>query len=147
MSDPYYPAVEGERSKIVRMPQVGQRVLLVDDNLDSSEPLSLLLQAKGHDTRVAVAGAEAITLADEFHPHCVVLDLGLPGMDGFEVARRLRERPYGAELTLVALTGWAGKDVRTKAAEAGFDYHLVKPVDWEELEHIVTAVGGPPPLR
>ena len=67
-------------------------------------------------------------------PTVVVLDLGLPGMDGYEVARRLRERPYGSRVTLVALTGWAGKEVRTKAAEAGFDYHLVKPVNWEELE-------------
>jgi CheY-like chemotaxis protein len=117
----------------------GQRVLLVDDNMDSSEPLSLLLQAKGHETRIAVEGQEAIEVADEFLPDCVILDLGLPGIDGYEVARRLRERPYAATLTLVALTGWAGKDVRVKAAEAGFDYHLVKPVNLEELERIVTA--------
>ena len=124
------------------MPETRQRVLLVDDNADSTEPLSLLFQSKGHETRVAVEGAAAITVADDFQPHCVVLDLGLPGMDGYEVARRLRERPYGAQLTLVALTGWAGKDVREKAAAAGFDYHLVKPVNWEELEHIVTAEGA-----
>jgi CheY-like chemotaxis protein len=117
----------------------GQRVLLVDDNMDSSESLSLLLQAKGHETRLAVEGQEAVEMADEFLPDCVILDLGLPGIDGYEVARRLRERPYGAKLTLVALTGWAGKDVRVKAAEAGFDYHLVKPVNLEELEGIVTA--------
>lgn len=113
------------------------RVLLVDDNADSSEPLSLLLQARGHETRVSTDGEEAILVADDFRPTCVVLDLGLPRMDGYEVARRLRERPYGEELVLVALTGWAGKDVRTKAADAGFDYHLVKPVNWEELERIV----------
>jgi two-component system OmpR family response regulator len=124
------------------MPETRQRVLLVDDNADSTEPLSLLLQSKGHETRVAVDGMAAISVADNFRPHCVVLDLGLPGMDGYEVARRLRERPYGSQLTLVALTGWAGKEVRVKAAEAGFDYHLVKPVNWEELEHIVTAQGA-----
>lgn len=112
-------------------------MLLVDDNADSSEPLSLLLQTKGHDTRVSTDGEEAITLADQFRPNCVVLDLGLPRMDGYEVARRLRARPYGAELIIVALTGWTGKDVRSKAAEAGFDYHLAKPVNWEELERIV----------
>lgn len=121
----------------------GHRVLLVDDNLDCSEPLSLLLQARGHDTRVATEGEEAITLADQFRPNCVVLDLGLPRMDGYEIARRLRERPYGNNLVIVALTGWAGKDVRTKAAEAGFDYHLVKPVKWEELEKIVLSVAPP----
>lgn len=129
------------------MPAQGQRVLLVDDNVDSTEPLSLLLQAKGHDTRVAVEGEGAICVADDFHPNCVVLDLGLPGMDGYEVARRLRQRPYGDGLVLVALTGWAGKEVRTKAAEAGFDYHLVKPVNWEELERIVTATDGQSRLR
>lgn len=116
-----------------------QRVLLVDDNADSTEPLSLLLQSRGHDTRIAIQGEEAITIADTFQPTCVLLDLGLPGIDGYEVARRLRERPYGRELILVALTGWAGKEVRSKAAAAGFDYHLVKPVDLGELEHIVTA--------
>lgn len=115
----------------------GQRVLLVDDNTDSSEPLSLLLQAKGHDTRIATEGEQALAMADEFQPGYVVLDLGLPGMDGYEVARRLRQRPYGPDLVIVALTGWAGKEVRAKAAEAGFDYHLVKPVNLEELEHIV----------
>lgn len=119
------------------MSSAGHRVLLVDDNSDSTEPLSLLLQAKGHETRVATDGAEAISVADEFRPQCVLLDLGLPRMDGYEVARRLRKRPYGGEVVLVALTGWAGRDVRTKAAEAGFDYHLVKPVNWEELERIV----------
>jgi two-component system OmpR family response regulator len=125
----------------------GQRVLLVDDNVDSTEPLSLLLQAKGHDTRVAVEGEGAISVADAFQPNCVVLDLGLPGMDGYEVARRLRERPYGNAMVLVALTGWAGKEVRTKAAQAGFDYHLVKPVNWEELERIVTAADAQSRIR
>ncbi len=125
----------------------GQRVLLVDDNTDSSEPLSLLLQAKGHETRIAVEGEEALAVADEFQPGCILLDLGLPGIDGYEVARRLRQRPYGSQLVLVALTGWAGKDVRAKAAEAGFDYHLVKPVNLEELEHIVTAKDAPRRLR
>lgn len=129
------------------MTETRQRVLLVDDNADSTEPLSLLLQTKGHETRVAVEGTEAIAVADDFRPHCVVLDLGLPGMDGYEVARQLRARPYGAELVLVALTGWAGKEIRVKAAEAGFDYHLVKPVNWEELEHIVTAEGAQSRLR
>jgi CheY-like chemotaxis protein len=124
------------------MPETRQRVLLVDDNADSTEPLSLLLQAKGYETRVAVEGAQALTVADDFQPNCVLLDLGLPGIDGYEVARRLRERPYGSQLKLVALTGWAGKEIRLKAAEAGFDYHLVKPVNWEELESIVMAEGA-----
>ena len=117
-----------------------QRVLLVDDDPDSSEPLSLLLQAKGHETRVVTDGAAAILVADEFKPNCVLLDLGLPQMDGYEVARQLRKRPYGGGVVLVALTGWAGREIRTKAAEAGFDYHIVKPVNWDEVEKIVRGV-------
>jgi two-component system OmpR family response regulator len=123
------------------MPATSHRVLLVDDNPDSTEPLSLLLQTRGHETRVSTDGEEAIALADDFRPDCVVLDLGLPRMDGYEVARRLRNRPYGAQLVLVALTGWAGQEIRNKAAEAGFDYHLVKPVNWEELERIVDSAA------
>ena len=117
-----------------------QRVLLVDDDPDSSEPLSLLLQAKGHETRVVTDGAAAISVADEFKPNCVLLDLGLPQMDGYEVARQLRKRPYGGGVVIVALTGWAGREIRTKAAEAGFDYHIVKPVNWDEVEKIVRGV-------
>jgi CheY-like chemotaxis protein len=127
--------------KMIAMDPSSYRVLLVDDNPDSSEPLSLLLQAKGHQTRVAIDGTEAIALADDFRPDCVLLDLGLPRMDGYEVARHLRQRPYGREMILVALTGWAGQDVRNKAAEAGFDYHLVKPVDWDELDKIVQSLS------
>ena len=119
------------------------RVLLVDDNPDSSEPLSLLLQSKGFETRISIDGEHAVNLADEFLPDCVVLDLGLPGIDGYEVARLLRARPYGRDMVLVALTGWGGREVRSRAADAGFDYHLVKPVNWEELERIVDSVARP----
>ena len=119
------------------------RVLLVDDNPDSSEPLSLLLQTRGHETRIATDGEGALAMADEFRPNCVLLDLGLPRMDGYEVARQLRARPYGNQLILIALTGWSGKDVRTRAADAGFDYHVVKPVNWEELEKIVESASSP----
>ena len=121
------------------MESSGRRLLLVDDNPDALEPLSLLLQSKGHETRVATGGAEAISVAAEFRPHCVLLDIGLPLMDGYEVARRLREQSAADGLVLVALTGWAGQDVRSKAAEAGFDYHMVKPVNWDELERIIQA--------
>lgn len=114
-----------------------RRVLVVDDNRDSTETLSLLLRAKGHEAREASNGVDAIAVADDFHPQVVVLDLSLPGMDGYEVAARLREKPYGSEMRLVALTGWAGGDVRAKAASAGFDFHLLKPVDWAALEQVL----------
>ena len=116
-----------------------RRVLVVDDNRESVETLSMLLQLKGHDARIAEDGDEAIAIADSYRPHVVVLDLSLPGRDGYEIARELRARPYGHGLVLVALTGWTGKDVREKAAEAGFDFHLLKPVDWENLEQVLNA--------
>ena len=118
---------------------VSRRVLVVDDNRESIETLSMLLQLKGHDARIAEDGEEAIAIADSYQPHVIVLDLSLPGRDGFEIARELRERPYGGTLILVALTGWSGNDVREKAAQAGFDFHLLKPVDWDNLEQVLNA--------
>ena len=116
-----------------------RRVLVVDDNRDSVETLSMLLRIKGHDARIAESGEEAIKVADEYQPHVVVLDLSLPGMDGYEVAQRLRERPYGGHMLLVALTGWSGREVQARAAEAGFDFHLLKPIEWPELEQVLEA--------
>src|SRR5262245_17419043 len=116
-----------------------RRVLVVDDNRESVDTLSMLLQLKGHDARVAENGDEAIAIADSYLPHVVVLDLSLPGMDGYEIARQVRARPYGNNLILVALTGWSASDVREKAAAAGFDFHLLKPVDWPDLERVLNA--------
>lgn len=124
-----------------RMTSSAQRILLVDDHADATEPLGLLLQSKGHETRLVTSGEDALRMADAFRPHVVLLDLSLPDLDGYEVARRLRARDNGPSLTLVALTGWAGREVRDKAAAAGFDYHLVKPVDWEELDRIVESAA------
>jgi CheY-like chemotaxis protein len=117
----------------------GRRVLVVDDNRDSTETLSLLLKVKGYESRMAGDGEEALAVADEFRPDIVILDLGLPKMGGYEIAQQLRQKPYGATFTLVALTGWGGKDVRDKAAASGFDYHLLKPIQWEELERLLAA--------
>jgi CheY-like chemotaxis protein len=116
-----------------------RRVLLVDDNRDSVETLSLLLQIKGHDARFAEDGEAALAAVEEYQPHIVLLDLSLPGMDGFEVARELRKRPRAGKLVLVALTGWSGRDVQARAAEAGFDFHLLKPVEWPALERVLAA--------
>lgn len=123
-------------SKVMDSTQ-SRRVLLVDDNRDSVDTLSMLLRIKGHDARIAETGEEAVIAADEYQPHVVLLDLSLPGMDGYEVAQALRKRPYGANLVLVALTGWSGREVQAKAAEAGFDFHLLKPVEWPDLEQVL----------
>ena len=113
------------------------RVLIVDDNDDSAASMAMLLQIYGHDARVANDGPAGLELALEFQPHVVVLDIGLPGMDGYEVARRLRERQPAT--MLIALTGYGGPEDRQRAIEAGFDRHLVKPVDPDELAALISA--------
>jgi CheY-like chemotaxis protein len=114
-----------------------RRVLLVDDNRDSVETLSMLLQMKGHDARIAEDGEAALAAIEEYQPHIVLLDLSLPGMDGFQVAQELRQRPRTGKLVLVALTGWSGREVKARAVEAGFDFHLLKPVEWPQLERVL----------
>ncbi len=105
------------------------RVLVVDDNHDAADSLALLVEAGGHQVRTAYNGVEALRLVPEFHPRWVLLDIGMPGMDGHEVARALRAQPGGDQLRLVAVTGWGQADDRRLTQASGFDAHLVKPVD------------------
>jgi CheY-like chemotaxis protein len=111
-----------------------RRVLLIDDNVDAAESLAQLLALSGHDARTAEDGAGGIRVARDFQPEIVFCDLGLPGMSGYEVARRLRALPFGREMVLAALTGYGQPADREKTAEAGFDAHLVKPVDPAVIE-------------
>lgn len=123
------------------------RILVVDDNADAADTLVLLLQACGHVTRTAYDVPQALREAADFRPEVVVCDIGLPGLDGHEVAARLRADPHLADALLVAATGWGGADDRRKALAAGFDLHLTKPVDARALlatlaDHARVA-GGP----
>jgi CheY-like chemotaxis protein len=111
-----------------------ERILIVDDNQDGAELLATLLLAKGHDTRVAHDGPTALRLAAAFLPNIAFLDLGLPVMDGYELASRLREIPGLDRLRLVAVTGYGQESDRRRTCEAGFDHHLVKPVDIAAIE-------------
>jgi CheY-like chemotaxis protein len=111
--------------------------VVVDDNIDAADSLATLLRLQGHEVRVAHDGPAALSLLDGYRPDLVFLDLGMPGMDGYEVARRLRERPGLAGLRLAALTGWGQAEDRRRSAEAGFDYHLVKPVEPANLEKLL----------
>jgi PAS domain S-box-containing protein len=124
-----------------------RRVLLVDDNPDSSEMLEAFLIALGHETRIALDGEEALKLAAEIEPQIVVLDIGLPGMDGFEVARRLRQIAACSTIPIIALSGYATEEDRRKSAEAGFTAHFAKPVDLSLLERIVESPDRPPPSK
>jgi CheY-like chemotaxis protein len=111
-----------------------KRVMLVDDNVDAAESLAQLLALSGHDARTAGDGNQALNLAKEFHPDVVFCDLGLPGMNGYEVAKELRLLPFGRDMVLAALTGYGQPSDREKSAQAGFDAHLVKPVDPSVIE-------------
>jgi len=111
-----------------------RRVLLIDDNVDAAESLAQLLTLSGHDARTAGDGVGGIRLARDFHPEIVFCDLGLPGMNGYDVARELRSLPFGDEMVLAALTGYGQPADRERTAQAGFDAHLVKPVDPAVIE-------------
>jgi CheY-like chemotaxis protein len=108
-----------------------RRILIVDDNADAADSLALLLEMDGHTTRSVYGSLAALESAGAFDPHVVLLDIGLPGMDGYEVARRMRAR--GSKAQIVALTGYGQRDDQARSRDAGFDAHLVKPVDLQLL--------------
>jgi PAS domain S-box-containing protein len=121
----------------VPAPLGGQRVLVVDDNRDAADTLGLLLEADGAEVRVVYDGRAALAMAESFMPHSVLLDIGMPGMDGYEVARRLRQDPRFARLRIVALTGWGQDADRRQTRSRGFAHHLTKPVSLEDLHRIL----------
>ena len=120
-----------------------RRVLVVDDNVDAADSLGMLLQFLGADVKVVHDGPAALEAMKAFRPAVVLLDLGMPGMNGLEVARRMREDPDTKGMTLVALTGWGQREDRRRTHEAGFDYHLVKPADVAVLQSILTRKPAP----
>ena len=118
------------------------RVLIVDDSIDGAESLSMLLQIGGHETTMAHAGPDALTAAAAFRPDVILLDIGLPGMDGYEVARRLRATDDHKGTLLVALTGWGSESDRRRSKEAGFDHHLTKPVDVTYITRLLAELSS-----
>lgn len=115
----------------------GHRLLVVDDNVDAAATLATLLRLQGHNVRIAYDGLTALEVAEKFAPALILLDLGMPGMDGYEVARRIRQMPRLDGARLVALTGWGQEDDRRRSAEAGFDRHLVKPLQPDVLASLL----------
>jgi CheY-like chemotaxis protein/two-component sensor histidine kinase len=114
-----------------------RKILVVDDNRDSAMSLSLLLELDGHDVRRAYDGLEALEIAEDFRPEITLLDIGMPKLDGYGAARELRQREWAKEALLVALTGWGQQEDKRLAREAGFDHHMVKPVDPEALRRLL----------
>jgi PAS domain S-box-containing protein len=135
-----------ERDAKPEPPAAPCKVLVVDDNRDAAESLALVLEACGHAVRVAFGSEEALAVAPAWRPDLVLLDIGLPGMDGYEVARRLRAEPALSEAELVALTGYGQPSDRQRAREAGFSHHLVKPAPLEEIQRLLRRPSRPAPL-
>lgn len=129
------PVVEGGllRSQVVveKPATSGQRrrVLVVDDNRDGVASLAMLLSLTGNDALTAHDGLEAVEMAGAFRPELIVLDIGLPKLNGYDACRRIRERSWGKSVVIIAATGWGQEDDRRRSAKPGFDHHLVKPVD------------------
>jgi len=113
------------------------RVLIVEDNEDAGEMYRLLIELSGHEVLIAENGALGLEMLKSAHPDIALVDIGLPGMDGYEVARRFRAEPNGDRVLLVALTGYASSTDRDRSRQAGFDLHLVKPVDPQTLRSLV----------
>lgn len=122
----------------------GYRLLVVDDNQDAANSLAMLLRLQGHDVRAAYSGMAALEMIKVEVPDVVFLDIGMPGMDGYEVARRLRQQPGLETVVLVALTGWGQKEDRRRTAEAGFNHHLVKPAEPKVIESLLADLRGTP---
>ena len=130
MAGPLTPVSAGDSSSaLASEPQPETKVLVVDDNVDAANALSLLLETQGFRVAVAHDGGDALKRADEVRPHIVLMDLGLPVLDGYQVASQLRARPNGSAVTLVAVSGYGPEQNPERASEAGFDHHLVKPID------------------
>jgi CheY-like chemotaxis protein len=130
------------RSRVPVSAAVSLRLLVVDDNVDSAESLAMVLRDMGHDARTVTDAAEAMESARAFQPHVVFLDIGLPVIDGYEVARRLRAIPELAGACLVALTGYGQEESRRRSREAGFDIHWVKPLDPQALDDLLLEVAA-----
>ncbi|MGH9336074.1 MAG: hybrid sensor histidine kinase/response regulator [Vicinamibacteria bacterium] len=131
------PSVVSDKEHAANRTSKGLRILVVEDNRDALDTLKMLLSAAGHEVKAAMHGREALESASRIRPEVAIVDLGLPGMDGYEIARRLRERETNRDMLLIALTGYGSAEDRKRTREAGFDAHLLKPLDYEELTSLL----------
>jgi CheY-like chemotaxis protein len=132
------PAPPGKAHK----PGTNRRVLIADDNRDSADSLALLLKIMGNEVGTAYDGEQAVEAAAALRPEVVVLDIGMPKLDGYEACRRIREQPWGQGMFLIALTGWVQAEDRQRTAEAGFNQHMVKPVDPDVLMKLIASLSS-----
>ncbi len=117
------------------------KILVVDDNVDGAVTLGVILKHLGHTVRMTHDGASALIVGQEFKPDLVLMDIGMPGMDGYETCERMRQQTWASSARIVALTGWGQEEDKRKAKRAGFDEHLVKPVDRKTLIDVLSATA------
>ena len=117
------------------------KILVVDDNHDSALSLAMMLSIMGHDTRTAHDGESAVSTAETFLPNVILLDIGLPKLNGYEVAQRIRETSWGASMYLIAVTGWGQDEDRQRSSEVGLNLHMVKPVEPSALEKVLATLA------
>jgi len=129
------PAVENDEAVSRRL-----RVLVVDDNVDTVLSFSMLLKASGHEVLTAHDGTTAVKIANEMLPDAILLDIGLPGLNGYEVAKRIRLNPELNDVVLVALTGYGQDEDRQTSMQAGFNFHLVKPASFQQVKKILATI-------
>jgi signal transduction histidine kinase len=135
-------AAPEESIAVLEVPKAGKRVLVIDDNIDAAESIAVFLRLEGHEVRTVSDGPQAVAIAQVFAPQVAVVDIGLPGMNGYEVARRLRLKGSEAPALLIALTGYGQKEDRARSSEAGFDHHFVKPADPRLIQAAITKWRG-----
>jgi signal transduction histidine kinase len=134
---PLLEGVDASQPAPSDLPRVPRRILIVDDNEDAANTMAMILKFEGHEVATAYSGVQALDCLDEFNPEVVLLDIGLPGLDGFQVAERLRSRPKHRKVRLLAMTGYGQEADRQRTREAGFSGHLVKPVDFADLARML----------
>jgi PAS domain S-box-containing protein len=132
------PVIEASAS--ARVAGSGLKILVVDDNRDAADSCALLMELSGHHIQTAYTGRRALELAETFGPHALLLDIGLPDLNGYQVAAKIREAPWGRGMYLIAVTGWGQEDDRRRAIEAGFDHHLTKPIAADTVESLLQSL-------
>ena len=141
MVPPPQPQPSAAPTETAQLTGPSLRVLVVDDNVDTVTTLAMLVQESGHEVRTAYDGLTVVEVALDYRPNVVLLDIGLPGLNGFEVAKRLRQQPALQNAVLVAMTGYGQESDRQRSREAGFDHHLVKPGDFGKVLQILATVS------
>jgi signal transduction histidine kinase len=130
-----------EATADVPVPGAGLKILVVDDSRDAADTFAILLELSGHHVQTAYTGQRGLELAETFRPHVLLLDIGIPDLDGYQLAKKIRASPWGRGTILIAVTGWGQEEDRRRAFEAGFNHHLTKPIAAETVESLIQSLG------